>query len=129
MPLTGSPHQQNWKNLLRKHPTWFKPEQEVDLLICGQSDLGYKAIINNTHFGLLYKNEVFTPLDIGSRTKAYIKSVRDDHKIDLCLQLSSQNTRDALSEKILTYLKSNDGISTLTDKSPHRRNLQAIQCQ
>ena len=103
---------------LNETSTWFKPGQEVDLLICGQSDLGYKAVINNTHLGLLFKNEVFTPLVIGKRTKAYIKSVREDHKIDLTLQLSNQNTRDALSEKILAYLKSHDGISTLTDKSP-----------
>lgn len=103
---------------LNETSTWFKPGQEVDLLVCGQSDLGYKAIINNTHLGLLFKNEVFTPLDIGKRTKAYIKSVREDHKIDLTLQLSNQNTRDALSENILAYLKSHDGVSTLTDKSP-----------
>jgi len=105
-------------NFLSETSTWFKTEQEVDLLICGQSDLGYKAVVNNTHLGLLFKNEVFTPLDIGTRTKAYIKSVREDHKIDLTLQLSNQGTRDALAEMILTYLKKHEGKSTLTDKSP-----------
>jgi len=103
---------------LSETSTWFKPDQEVDLLVCAQSDLGYKAIINNTHLGLLFKNEVFTPLEIGKTTKAYIKSIREDHKIDLTLQLSNPNTRVALSEKILAYLKSHEGISSLTDKSP-----------
>jgi len=103
---------------LTETSTWFKPDQEVDLLICGQSELGYKAVINNTHLGLLFKNEVFTPIELGKKTKGYIKSVREDHKIDLTLQLSNQNNRDDLSEKILAYLKSHEGFSTLTDKSP-----------
>jgi len=103
---------------LAETSTWFKPEQEVDLLICGQSDLGYKAVVNNSHLGLLFKNEVFTPLDIGKKTKGYIKSIREDHKLDLTLQLGNQNARNALSEKILAYLRNHEGISTLTDKSP-----------
>ncbi|HED15881.1 MAG TPA: GntR family transcriptional regulator [Gammaproteobacteria bacterium] len=105
-------------NYLAETSTWFKPNQGVDLLICGQSDLGYKAVINNSHLGLLFKNEVFTSLEIGKRTKGYIKSMRDDHKIDLALQLSNQDSREALSDKILSYLKNHEGVSTLTDKSP-----------
>jgi len=105
-------------NYLTETSTWFKPDQEVDLLICGQSELGYKAVINNTHLGLLFKNEVFTSLEIGKKTKAYVKAVREDHKIDLTLQLGNQGSRDDLSEKILAYLKSHEGILTLTDKSP-----------
>ncbi len=103
---------------LHETSTWFKPGQQVELLICSQTDLGYKAVINDTHLGLLYKNEIFTPLKIGQRTSGYIKAVRSDHKIDLSLQRIDQDTRSALAEKILGYLKSHGGISTLTDKSP-----------
>ena len=92
--------------------------EEVDLLIVGPTDLGYKAVINGTHLGLLYKDEVFKPLLAGDETRAFIKAIRDDRKIDLSLQQDNQQTRDDLSERILTFLKENGGNSTLTDYSP-----------
>jgi len=92
--------------------------EEVSLLIVGLTDLGYKAVVNGTHLGLLYKDEVFRPLQAGDKANGYIKAIRDDRKIDLSLQRDNQQTRDELSERILAFLKENDGTSTLTDYSP-----------
>lgn len=102
---------------LSEEAQYFKPEQAVDLLIFGKTELGYKAVINNTHIGLIYKNEVFQPLTHGEKLKGYIKTIRPDRKIDLCLQLPGKDARDDLSSRILDHLKNNDGVSTLTDKS------------
>ncbi len=101
---------------LSEEAQYFKPEQAVDLLIFGKTDLGYKAVINNTHIGLIYKNEVFQPLTHGEKLKGYIKTIRPDRKIDLCLQLPGKDARDDLSSRILEHLKKNNGVSTLTDK-------------
>ena len=92
--------------------------EQVDLLIVNDSELGYKAVINGTHLGLLYKDEVFQTLQSGDRIKGYIKTIRDDRKIDLSLQPQIQKARDELSDRILTFLKANGGSSTLTDYSP-----------
>ena len=102
---------------LSEEAQYFKPEQAVDLLIFGKTELGYKAVINNTHIGLIYKNEVFQPLTHGEKLKGYIKTIRPDRKIDLRLQLPGKDARDDLSSRILDHLKNNDGVSTLTDKS------------
>jgi predicted RNA-binding protein (virulence factor B family) len=96
----------------------FKPQQEVDLLIYGQSDLGFKAVVNGTHLGQLFSGETFQPLHFGEQLKGFIRQVRVDGKIDLMLQLPSELTRDNLSDTIIEHLRQNDGISTLTDKSP-----------
>jgi len=96
----------------------FKPQQEVDLLIYGKSDLGFKAVINGTHLGQLFEGETFQRLHFGEQLKGYIRQVRVDGKIDLMLQLPSELTRDNLSEAIIEHLRQNDGVSTLTDKSP-----------
>ena len=96
----------------------FKPQQEVDLLIYGKSDLGFKAVINGTHLGQLFEGETFQRLHFGEQLKGYIRQVRVDGKIDLMLQLPSELTRDNLSEAIIDHLRQNDGVSTLTDKSP-----------
>lgn len=96
----------------------FKPKQEVKLLICGRSEMGYKAVINNTHLGLIFKDDAFKPLKYGQKLEGFIKAIRDDDKIDLCLQLPGKAARQELSDKILDHLKAHGGSSTLTDKSP-----------
>lgn len=103
---------------LSEEAQYLKPEQSVELLIFGKTDLGYKAVINNTHIGLIYKNEVFRTLKNGEKIKGYIKKIRPDRKIDLCLQLPGKDARDDLNSKIIDHLKKNEGESTLTDKSP-----------
>ncbi len=102
---------------LSEEAQYFKPEQAVDLLIFGKTELGYKAVINNTHIGLIYKNEVFQTLSHGEKLKGFIKTIREDKKIDLCLQLSGKDARDDLNTRIINHLRKNDGESALTDKS------------
>ena len=104
-------------DILSETSVYFKPRQEVDLLIFDFTELGYKAIINDSHIGLIYKNEVFQPLKYGQRVKGFIKDIREDKKIDLILQLPAADTRDELMSRILVYLKDQGGSSTLTDKS------------
>lgn len=101
---------------LSEKNVYFKAAQAVDLLICGRSEMGYKAVINHTHLGLIFKDEAFKPLSYGQRVPGFIKSIRSDSKIDLSLQPPAALGRDALTEQILAHLQSNGGTSTLTDK-------------
>ncbi|MFT5659161.1 MAG: putative RNA-binding protein (virulence factor B family), partial [Gammaproteobacteria bacterium] len=89
----------------------------VELMIYSKSDLGFKAVVNGTHLGQLYSNEVFQALHYGEKLSGYIKQIRDDGRIDLSMQLPAYIARDGLSEKILQHLADNNGVSTLTDKS------------
>lgn len=95
----------------------FHVSQKVELLICNQTDIGYKAIINGTHWGVLYYNEVFQPLKSGQKTKGYIKKVREDNKIDLSLQKLGYEKVDDITETILGVLKEQGGFISVTDKS------------
>ena len=90
----------------------------VDLIIENQTDFGYKAIINNSHWGVLYKNEVFQSLEKGQRIGGFIKKIRDDDKIDLCLDKPGFEKVEILSEKIIDVLKENNGFIAMSDKSP-----------
>ncbi len=102
---------------IKDEASCYTEKQSVNLMIAGKTDLGYKAIINNAHFGILYESDVFQKLSFGQKINGFIKTVRDDNKIDLTLQLSNQNSRNSLAENIIAYLESHDGQSTLTDKS------------
>ncbi len=103
---------------LDEHATGLKPGEAVDLMIVGETDLGYKAVVNGTHLGLLYKGEVFTTLKPGDKTRGFVKAIRDDRKIDLGLQKQDRQARDELSDRIIAFLESSGGVSTLTDYSP-----------
>ena len=81
------------RDFLEETNAYFQPRQEVDLLICGRSDMGYKAVINGTHLGLLFKDEVFKPLRIGDKVQGYIKRIREDDKIDLCFQFHDSQAK------------------------------------
>jgi predicted RNA-binding protein (virulence factor B family) len=98
-------------------PPAYQPGEEVDLLIASETDLGYNAIINNSHSGVLYKNEVFKPLHRGDKMKGYIKKIREDEKIDLILQKPGYGKVDDISMQIIEVLKKNDGYMPVTDKT------------
>ena len=97
-------------------PHDFKPQQAVDLIIANSTDLGYKAIINHSHWGVLYKNEVHQRLSFGQYKKGFIKYIRPDGKIDLSLQ-GGQVTRDKYAKIILNYLNKQEGFAPVHDKS------------
>lgn len=98
-------------------PVDYEADEEVDLLIAGKTDLGYKAIIDNSHWGLLFKNEVFQPLKTGDRMKGYIKQVRPDEKIDLVLQKPGYEKIDSLSQAVLDKLKASGNYLPVNDKT------------
>ncbi|QIB50289.1 S1 RNA-binding domain-containing protein [Pseudomonas sp. OIL-1] len=103
---------------LDKLPVRYNPGDEVDLLIVSPTDLGYKAIINHSHWGLIHKNEVFKFLRSGMREKGYIKEIRADGKISLSLQPVGSGAGDQLQQQILEQLDARQGVLALSDKSP-----------
>ncbi|OYT97537.1 MAG: GntR family transcriptional regulator [Pseudomonas sp. PGPPP3] len=99
-------------------PAAYQVGQAVDLLVAESTDMGFKAIINNQHWGLIHKNEVFKFLRSGMREKGFIKELRADGKISLSLQPVGQEAANSLHEKILQQLQDNGGTLAVSDKSP-----------
>jgi predicted RNA-binding protein (virulence factor B family) len=95
----------------------FTVGQKVELLITDQTDLGIKAIVNNTHWGLLYENEIFQTLQRGQRIDGYIKTIRDDLRLDLSLHETGYGKVTSLTDRILQMLNDNGGELAVGDKS------------
>lgn len=95
----------------------YEVNQEVEILIQAATEIGYKAIVENKYSGLLYKNEVYRNIEKGDKTKAYIKKIREDGKIDLSLQKSGYQHIDETSLNILETLKDKRGFIAASDKS------------
>jgi hypothetical protein len=102
---------------LDKEPAHYKVGEKVELLIAEQTDIGFKAIINDKHWGVLFTSEVFGELRPGKKCKGYIKQIREDGKIDLSLTKAGYAKVDDLAERILQTLKQHQGYLQLSDKS------------
>ena len=96
----------------------YAPGTEVDILIWQKTDLGFKAMIDNKHSGLLYENEIFCTLETGMQMRAFVKQVREDGKVDLILQKPGFEKIDDFSKTLLDYIKEHGGRIHLNDKSP-----------
>ncbi|MBK2295829.1 CvfB family protein [Francisella philomiragia] len=94
----------------------LKPNQEVDLVIANSTNIGYKAIINSSYWGIIYSTEVFRRLSFGQALKGYIKNIRDDGRIDLSLQLVHKDL-DKNAELVEKYLIEHNGSAPFNDKS------------
>ena len=99
-------------------PPDFRLEQQVDLIIFGKTDLGYKAIIDGTHSGLIFANEVFQDLQPGEALKGYITAIRPDGKINVSLQAAGRAKVGGLEGQILAELEARGGFWALGDHSP-----------
>ena len=102
-------------------PTDLKKNQQVDLTIGDKTDLGYKAVINNSSWGVIYHTEIFQPIQTGQQIQGFVKSIRADGKIDLCLQMPGYDKIAEVSEQIIAKLQAHDGFLSVTDASPPER--------
>ena len=106
----------------------FETGDKVDLIIAGQSELGWNVVVNKKYLGLIYTSDVFKKLYPLSDEMGYIKTIREDGKIDVTLQKQGfvQNI-DEFKQKILDKLEENYGLLYLTDDSSPEEIKEELQ--
>jgi uncharacterized protein len=105
------------EKFLDKSPAEYKVNDQVELLIWTATDVGYKAIINGKHQGVIYRNEIFKPIATGQKMIGFIKKIREDGKIDLSIEPLGYVKIDAQSQKILDLLDKAKGKLPYNDKT------------
>lgn len=103
---------------LDKYNPPYSEGDEVMVKIHSKTELGTKVIVDNLYWGIVYKNESFGDLQIGTERLAYIKKVREDLKLDVSFSKSGyQNKISDVENVILSALSDNNGFLPLHDKS------------
>jgi len=108
-------------------PDYYHRER-VEVLVTQRSDLGYRVIVNNAHWGQIYQNETYQDVNIGDRLTAYVKQVRPDGKVDVTLAKVEKMRVDDLAVSIEEYLRSHGGEMAFTDKSDPDDINKAFHC-
>jgi predicted RNA-binding protein (virulence factor B family) len=107
----------NLNKFIKNREVKFFPNTEVDLLICDETDAGIRVIVNQKHWGILYKNEVFGKVEKGMHVTGFVKKVREDFKIDVAMQKQGLIAAQDFTQLILQKLSENKGYLPLTDDS------------
>jgi len=108
----------NINKFIKNRDVELKPNEEVDLMICYDNEIGTRCIINQKHWGILFKNEVFQKLERGQHVKGFVKKVREDGKVDVALQKQGLDAAKDIKEILLQKLKEHGGQIKLNDDSP-----------
>lgn len=95
----------------------IKPRQKVDILIASESPIGYRAIIDSRHWGMLYKNQIFKPVKVGDRMEGYVRRITDDNRIDLTLRQEGYDGVANSADDLLALIKENGGMISIGDNS------------
>ena len=94
-----------------------KPRQKVDIVIASESPIGYRAIINSRHWGMIYKNQIFRPVRVGDSMEGWVRRITDDNRIDLTLQQQGYDGVTSSAETLLSLIKEHGGELPVGDNS------------
>lgn len=105
----------------------FRKGDKVNLILMGEGELGWNVIVNKKYIGLIYASDVYKKLFPLSEEIGYIKSIREDGKIDVSLQPEGYENNDEFQQIILDKLNQNYGLLYLSDKSEPEEIKEELQ--
>lgn len=94
-----------------------EPRQKVDIVVASESPIGYRAIINSRHWGMIYKNQIFQPIAIGDRLEGYVRRITEDNRIDLSLRREGYDGVASSADVLLKLLRDSGGELPIGDDS------------
>lgn len=94
-----------------------RPKEQVDILVARRMEAGFRVVINNRHWGMIYNNQIFTPVAVGDRLTAYVHRISEEGRIDIMLQQEGKDQTDSSAAKLVELLKANKGALPIGDKS------------
>ncbi len=113
------------KSFVNNETLGVRPRQEVDLLVASESEIGYRVVVDNRHWGMLYRNQLFRPVQVGDRLRGFVAKITDDNRIDVSLQQPGYAGVQDGADKLLALLREAGGRLPLGDDSSpeeiHRR--------
>ena len=98
-------------------PPDYRPGQPVEFLITEKTKLGYKALVEGKHSGLLYHDGLTVPVAVGMQLKGFVRIMRPDGKIDLVLEQPGYQRVAPLARRIVQALQRNGGRLGVDDDS------------
>ena len=103
--------------ITNEDPLTVSVGDEVDILIAFETPIGYRAVIDNRHWGMLYKNQLFRPVRVGDKYRGWVRKITEDLRIDLSLQQTGLAEVETSVVRLEALLKEHGGVLGVNDKS------------
>ena len=98
------------KSFINNDLITVKPREEVSLLVASESEIGFRVIVNNRHWGMIYRNQIFRPVAVGDRLKGYVRRITEDNRIDVSLQQTGFAQVKDSAQTLLQLVRDNGGV-------------------
>lgn len=105
----------------------LKEGQQVEAIVFSETELGFRVLIDMKYEGLLYHNEVYTSLEVGDTTTAFVRKIRNDGKVDVRTEQDGLATIEPNARRILDQMNENEGRLNLSDRSPPEQITEQLQ--
>ena len=103
--------------ITNEDPLTVSVGDEVDILVAFETPIGYRAVIDNRHWGMLYKNQLFRPVRVGDKYRGWVRKITEDMRIDLSLQQTGLAEVETSVVRLETLLKEHGGVLGVNDHS------------
>ena len=103
--------------IYNEDPLTVKVGDEVDVLVAFETPIGYRVVINNRHWAMIYKNQLFRPIRMGDRTKGWVRKITEDMRIDVSLQQTGLAEVETSVVKLEQMLRELGGVLGVNDHS------------
>ncbi len=90
---------------------------EVDVLVAFETPIGYRVVIDNRHWGMIYKNQLFRPIHIGDRCRGWVRKITEDMRIDVSLQQQGLAEVETSVVRLESLLDEHGGVLAVNDHS------------
>ena len=103
--------------IYNEDPITVKVGDEVDVLVAFETPIGYRVVINNRHWAMIYKNQLFRPIRVGDKTKGWVRKITEDMRIDVSLQQTGLAEVETSVVKLEQMLRDHGGVLGVNDHS------------
>ena len=103
--------------IYNEYPLTVKVGDEVSALVAFETPIGYRVVINNRHWGMIYKNQLFSPVNVGDKHRAWVRKITEDMRIDVSLQQTGLAEVESAAPKLERLLAEHGGVLAVNDKS------------
>ncbi|MBR2867416.1 MAG: hypothetical protein IKC12_06855 [Alistipes sp.] len=103
--------------IYNENPLVVAVGDEVDVLVAFETPIGFRVVIDNRHWGMIYKNQLFRPIRVGDRCRGWVRKITEDMRIDVNLQQQGLAEVESAVVKLEKMLRDNGGVLAVNDHS------------
>lgn len=90
---------------------------KVDILVAQRLDNGFRVVVDGVNWGMIYDNQLFSPVRIGDRMAGYVGRITELGRIDIMTRREGYDGVREASERLRQMLEKSGGRLPVCDAS------------